>query len=169
MCTGNLCRSPMAEVLLRHELARRGVTGVNVRSSGTWAVGGHGATPDAVGVLQRRGVDLSRHRSQALAREQVEQADLVVVMTSVHEREVLEVAPSARAKIVLMKELAEMRPHLDGVDRAGRLQALLAAARPNRRRSLDLDDPMGLPTSSYERCLNEIEDGTAVLAELLAQ
>ena len=159
----------MAEALLRHELARRGVTEVTVRSSGTWAGGGHGATPDAVGVLQRRGIDLTRHRSRALDGEQIEQADLVVVMTSVHEREVLEVDPSARRKIVLMKELAEMRPHLDGTDPPGRIQALLAAERPERRRSLDLDDPMGLPASSYERCLAEIEAGTAVLAELLSR
>lgn len=167
VCTGNLCRSPMAEALLRRELESRGVDNVMIRSSGTWAGSGYPATDDAIAVLERRGIDLSPHRSCPLDVEQVERADLVVVMTSVHEREVLAIVPDAREKTVLMKELVEMHPQFGHADPPGRLRALLAATRPERRRSLDLDDPMGLPIGSYERCATELEAGIEVLAKLL--
>lgn len=169
VCTGNLCRSPMAEALLRSRLGRRGAEEVTVRSAGTWAGLGYPATPDAVQVLQGRGVDLSTHSSRPLEPPDLERADLVVVMTSVHEREVLAAAPHVEDKIVLLKELAEMHPDYAGAAGAGaRLRALLGAERPARRRTLDIDDPMGLPTSSYERCVAEIEAGVEVLARALS-
>lgn len=159
----------MAEALLRHELDRRGASGVRIRSAGTWGGRGHPATPEAVSVLRRRGIDLSEHASRELDVEELESADIVVVMTAVHEREVLGVAPHVRDKMVLLKELAEMHPAYNGVAQPrDRLRALLHAQRPPRRRSFDLDDPMGLPVSSYERCVGELEAGIQVLAEIVS-
>ena len=100
----------------------------------------------------------------------MEAADIVVVMTSVHEREVLEVSPGAAPKLVLLKELAEMRAaagSLDGSDAGARLKRLLDAARPERRRALDVDDPMGLPVTAYQRCAKELKAGVEALAEVL--
>ncbi|HVL63790.1 MAG TPA: low molecular weight phosphotyrosine protein phosphatase [Actinomycetota bacterium] len=167
VCTGNLCRSPMAAAMLQSELARRGVRGVRVSSAGTWAGTGNPATPDAVAVLRGRDIDLSRHRSRPLDPEEVERADLVVVMTSVHEREVLALCPEAAGKVVLLKELAEMKVPADARDPGARVRGLLASPRPERLRRLDLDDPMGLPLSSYGRCAGEIEAGVLALADAL--
>jgi protein-tyrosine-phosphatase len=137
VCTGNLCRSPMAAALLRHELARRGCSDIEIASAGTWAVEGSGATTDAVSVLAARGVDLKLHQAQQLIAHDVVTADLVVAMTSVHVREILDLVPAAAPKIRLLKELA------------------------------DVDDPMGLPASAYERCAEELGHGVRVLADLL--
>lgn len=166
VCTGNLCRSPMAEALLRHELARRGCADVEVASAGTWAVDGGRATASAVEVLARRNIDLSTHRSRALLAEEIEAADVVVAMTSVHVTEILDLTPHARHKIVLLKEIPEMLAHARDGAREG-LEALLEATRPPSRRGLDVDDPIGLPVRAYERCAGDLESGIAALADVL--
>lgn len=162
VCTGNICRSPMGEALLRHELARRGCDGIEVSSCGTWASAPQPATEHAVAVLQGRGIDLASHRSRALDAVELEAADLVLVMTSVHVREIEEMAPAALPKVRLTKELVE----LDMAPGAG-LEAVLAATRPAPRRDLDVDDPMGLLPRSYERAAGEIDAGVKALATAL--
>ncbi|HYO60388.1 MAG TPA: low molecular weight phosphatase family protein [Actinomycetota bacterium] len=159
VCTGNICRSPMGEALLRHELSVRGCDGVEVSSCGTWASAPQPATEHAVAVLHGRGIDLTAHRSRALDAAELEDADLVLAMTSVHVREIEELAPAALPKVRLMKELVE----LDLPPGAG-LAALLAATRPAPRRDLDVDDPMGLLPRSYERAAGEMEAGLKVVA-----
>jgi protein-tyrosine phosphatase len=162
VCTGNICRSPMGEALLRHELAARGCDDVEVSSCGTWASAPQPATAHAVTVLEGRGIDLREHRSRGLDSAELEEADLVLAMTSVHVREIEEAAPTALPKVRLMKELVE----LDLSPGAG-LEALLAATRPAPRRNLDVDDPMGLLPRSYERAASEIEAGVKILATVV--
>jgi protein-tyrosine phosphatase len=168
VCTGNICRSPMAEGLLRLRLAERGCTDIEVSSAGTWAYDGNPATEGSLGVFQSRGWDLGPHRSRSLTPELLAEADLVIGMTSVHLREIADLDPEAAAKTVLMKELAEIEARSDGAaDAASRLAALLGGKRPEWRRAMDLDDPMGLPQFAYERTFTEIEPGIDALVELL--
>jgi protein-tyrosine phosphatase len=168
VCTGNICRSPMAEGLLRLRLAERGCEGIDVLSAGTWAGNGHAASEGAIGVFRTRGWDLMTHRSQELTQELLAQADLIVGMTSVHRREILELDPSSEERMVLLKELAEIRfRRPERGDAAAGLAALLGGQRPEWRRALDLDDPMGLPEFAYERSFAEIEAGIEVLVDLL--
>jgi protein-tyrosine-phosphatase len=161
----------MAEYLLRAALERRGCEDVDVDSSGTWATSGIPATSDAADTLAALGVDLSPHRARHLEPLYLEAADLVVVMTSVHEREVLHLSPETEPKLLLLKELAEMKAALqdagDGSDSRARLGAFLRAPRPERRRALDVDDPMGLPITAYQRCASELRAGVDALVEVL--
>lgn len=169
VCTGNLCRSPMAEALFRHELARRDCQDVEVSSVGTWASFGDPATRDAVAVLGARGIDLSGHSSRGLSPSDLGEADLVVAMTSVHVRELLELDPEIETKLILLKQLAELEVEdaAPGATKEGRLRALLEARRPPWRRALDVDDPMGRPLAAYERAASEIEAGVRTLVDLL--
>lgn len=169
VCTGNLCRSPMAEALMRAELARRGCADIEVVSAGTWAEPGSPATPEAARAVARLGASLDGHRSRPLEAADLEGADLVVAMTSVHRREIAELAPDARARTVLLKEIEaiEMDEPPPGAGPHQRLRALLSGRRPEPRRALDLDDPMGLPAAAYDRALREIARGVARLADLL--
>ena len=167
VCTGNICRSPMAEALLRAELDRRGCRDVEVASCGTWADDGVRASDGTARVLRARGVEVDGHRSRAATRAEVEAADLVVAMTGVHERELAQLAPEAAPKTRLLKEIAELDGGRDGASARARLDALLAAPRPPARRSLDVDDPFSLPDSAYERCVADVEAGVAALADVL--
>lgn len=170
VCTGNICRSPMAEAILRDELARRDCGDIEVASAGTWADLGNRATPEALEVLADRGIDFAVHRSRPVDVEELAEADLVVAMTSVHQRELRALADEVGTKMVLMKELVEMElSHGRELDLPGRLDRLLRAKRPEPRRALDLDDPMGLPMQAYERAAAEIELGVKALVEVLCE
>ena len=164
MCTGNLCRSPMAEGLFRVALDRRACRDVDVESSGTWAYVGSPPTSEGVEVVGRLGGDISMLESRPLDRAQVDDADVVVAMTSVHLREIAETAPGSEHKTYLIKELAEIDPPLQP---SGGLAALAAGRRPPWRRALDLDDPIGLPLAAYERCARQISEGVELLADVL--
>jgi protein-tyrosine-phosphatase len=161
VCTGNICRSPMAAGLFRFHLERAGCDGIEIASAGTWADAGNPATDPAQAVVAPRGVDLSAHRSRPLTAEELAGADLVVAMTSVHLREVAQMAPEAAGKVLLLKALPEMAAGSRGLD------GLLAAPRPPARRALDVDDPIGLPITAYERCAAELEAGVEALAGVL--
>ncbi len=169
VCTGNICRSPMAEALLRDRLARQGCTGVEVASVGTWAFYGREATTEAIETLRKKGIDLTPHRSRAVALDELRAADVIVAMTSVHVREITSLAPDLADRVVLIKELAEIEPAAiaANADASARLGALLTGRRPAPRRALDVDDPMGLPLGAYERAFGEIEMGVEVLVDAL--
>ena len=172
VCTGNICRSPMAEALLRAALAERDCENdIEVASVGTWADRGSPATSGAMDAMAARGVGLRDHRSRPASPQEIEAADLVVVMTSVHVDEVLQAVPAARPKLVMLKELPEIKAGLAAADLGGsaheRLARLLEAPRPEPRRALDVDDPIGLPATAYKRCADELARGVDALADML--
>ena len=159
----------MAEALLRHALESRGCEDIEVASSGTWAYHGREATPEAISTVASRGADLSAHRSRPVEHDEITSADLVVAMTSVHVREILSLVPEVGDRLVMMKEIKEIVPAPWPPDATTkeRLDSLLRGQRPKRRRSLDVDDPMGLPVHAYERCAGELEDGIDALVKVL--
>jgi protein-tyrosine phosphatase len=84
VCTGNTCRSPMAEALARREVERRGWKHVAVRSGGVAAEPGSPANEHATEVIGEQGLDLSAHQATLLDPELVEWADLILVMSPSH-------------------------------------------------------------------------------------
>lgn len=95
VCSGNTCRSPMAEALLRSMLP-----GVEVASAGTMAVDGMPASDEAVREMARRGLSLENHRSRVLRAEQAEGA-LVLCMTQGHLRMVKYAFPQVQADTLM--------------------------------------------------------------------
>ncbi len=101
VCTGNTCRSPMAEELLRRALESRGLAGqVTVTSAGTGAWDGAPASEGAYLVGIEQGVDLSAHRARLLSRELVNSADLILVMSRHHAVRVAELGGADRVHIL---------------------------------------------------------------------
>ena len=84
VCTGNTCRSALAEAIARKVAIERGLTDVDVQSAGTSAWDGAPASDGALLVGMERGLDLSQHRAQMLTRELLGNADLVLAMGPHH-------------------------------------------------------------------------------------
>lgn len=120
VCTGNTCRSPMAEGLLRAVIPSFWRGEISVSSAGTGAWDGQAATDNAIAVLAEIGIDISRHRARMLTREIVERAALVVAMASEHRDYALALAPGAAPRVILIGELDPARPDPDVRDPIGR-------------------------------------------------
>ncbi|MBI2438938.1 MAG: low molecular weight protein arginine phosphatase [Lentisphaerae bacterium] len=131
VCTGNLCRSPVAEYLLRRQLGLE--TPWQVRSAGLFAGQGTPASPPAIEVLRERGINLRPHRSRQVTKEMVDAATLIVVMTNEHLAELKRRFPEAQDRIYLLKSFCS-----SGDDR-------------------DIRDPLGGTAFVYRAVCNEIE------------
>jgi len=105
VCTGNTCRSPLAEGILK-ALVPADAPAIRVSSAGTAGFGGAPATGLARQVARSHEVDISGHRSSALERRALDEADLVLAMTGEHEDDVLSLAPDARKRTFLLSEFA---------------------------------------------------------------
>jgi len=81
ICTGNLCRSPMAEVLMNGRLAGAGVSGVRARSAGTWTAEGAPPPAHTVQVMAERGLDVQGYRAHNVTEADMAAASLVLTMT----------------------------------------------------------------------------------------
>lgn len=103
VCTGNLCRSPMAEYLLRALARQRGLA-LEVRSAGIYAATGAPATEHTVAVLREVGIDASAHRSQPISWELLDWADLVLTMTRDQKEHLLLMDPDLNGRVFTLAE-----------------------------------------------------------------
>ena len=132
VCTGNVCRSPMAMGLLRDRLARLGLTNaIHVTSAGTFALDGQPPTGGAQHVMEARDIDISSHRAQTVTPDRLKQADIIIVMTEAHRGSIFHLAPEALHKVLLLSELAGEH--------------------------VDIPDPYGQPREAYEATARLIE------------
>lgn len=106
VCTGNTCRSVLAQALLKKTLEEIPGIQANVLSAGVAAVRGLAASEEALKVLHSYGVDFSEHRSSPLTPELVEQAHYIFAMTHSQKNYLLDSYPEAKEKIWLLKEYA---------------------------------------------------------------
>jgi len=169
VCSGNTCRSPMAETLLRSMLeARLGrlPSGLEVTSGGVSAVPGASPTVQAVMVMAERGLDLSTHKARQVTADMVRQADLVLTMTRSHREALLKLAPEAAGRVFVLNEYcrgaAGRRTH-------GRLEPRAVpgdgsgpcsedqAADPDQPADPDIADPFGGSFETYQETAQAIE------------
>jgi len=95
ICVGNICRSPMAEALLR----ARAPDGVHVHSAGIGALVDEPADPNAVQLMQAQGIDITAHRARQLTREMATQADLILIMEAGHQQHIHSLSPASCGKV----------------------------------------------------------------------
>ena len=135
VCTGNICRSPMAEGLFRY--ATQGRTDCRAISAGVGAMEGQPPSPHAVRALKDLGIDISHQRSRMLTVDLVEQADYIFGMTHSHVDSVNLLFPQAAEKTFLLREFDET---LDEFEK-------------------DISDPIGGSFETYAYCRDQIEQG----------
>src|SRR5438445_676205 len=145
VCTGNVCRSPMAEGILRHALEGRG--DYRVMSAGLGAMEGQPPSIYAVQAVRELGIDISGQRSRMLTPEMVEDADYIFGMTHSHIDTVMLLYPQAAEKTFLLREFDET---LDVFEK-------------------DISDPIGGSYEVYENCRDQIEQGIASLLRFVDQ
>ena len=169
VCTGNICRSALAERLARAYLddaLGEDAATIRVQSAGTQAVVGSGVHPDSALVLAGFGGDPAGFAARQLADDMAIDADLTLTLTRAHRREVLRAAPRAMQRTFTLREAAALVElvgdvELDGdglVDRCRSLVKALAAARSRRTsdRADDIADPIGQTLDVHQQVGEEI-------------
>jgi len=171
VCTGNVCRSPIAEGLVRNAFVRRlGDAAPAVSSAGTMGWEGSPAMPEAVEAAGEKGVDLRGHVARRLERSMLREADLVLAMAQEHREEVGRIDPDAAGRTFTLKELTRLVESLPGDP--GDLDRRLDAAAALRREGFegnpldeDVSDPLGLPLDTYRAIAWELGAWSERLAD----
>ena len=167
VCTGNVCRSPAAELLLAHGVgASGGAGGITVSSAGSAALVGQPVAARMARLLSARGVDPAGFVARQLVPEMVQVADLVLTMTAEQRAAVVGLVPAAVRRTFTLVEFAglvSVHPvgDLHGTP-ADRLQQLVAGApaaralRHGSHRADDIPDPYGRDDEAFARALAQI-------------
>jgi len=133
VCTGNTCRSVMAQELLKKMLKEKGIENVKVSSAGIAALPSYGISGILEKVLKEEDIEPSCHRPTPIDSEVLRDADLILVMEKRHKEAILEIAPEVKNKAFLLKEFA------------------------GEKENLDIPDPIGQPEEVYRKRLEEIK------------
>lgn len=145
VCTGNSCRSVMAEYLLKSSVA--GKDNIEVLSAGTGVFLQSTASAETIAVLSEEGIFAQDHRSQPINTILLKKADLIIVMTRGHRSQVLERVPAVEKRVYLLKEF--INGASEGQD------------------NLDVLDPIGKPRSAYKDCLIYIKEAIHKIKDLV--
>ncbi|OEH93303.1 low molecular weight protein arginine phosphatase [Bacillus solimangrovi] len=129
VCTGNTCRSPMAEAIFN---AKTGET-FEAKSAGIFAAQGSSASPQAIQVLKEKDIDFS-HSSRILDRDLLEWADVILTMTSGHKQVIKQQYPNVAEKVHVLQQFVDIDSDL-----------------------VDISDPYGGSVSIYRQTSGEIE------------
>jgi len=131
VCTGNTCRSPMAEGYFKYLCHKNKVKRIDIKSAGIGAIDGYPASDSALMVLRSLGIDLSEHRSQRLTASLLAWADVIVAMTQGHKDILSRRFPDFNGRIVLLKKYDV--------------------------KSGDIFDPIGGGFSTYKACFSNMK------------
>ncbi len=144
VCTGNSCRSVMAEAYLKKLLEKQKRTDIQVSSAGIMGMAGTGASFEAREVLAQEGIDVSGHRAQRVSRELLDGSDIILVMEEIHEERLLSLAPEVKRRLFLLKEFAKINDS-----------------------NLNIADPAGSSLEFYRDTFLTIKDAVERIAKIL--
>ena len=126
VCTGNTCRSSMAEGIAKALLKDKRINGIEVLSAGTMALPGSPASEFAVDVLKDMGIDISEHKASMVDSDILEEVNLILTMTKSHYYQLLQLNPGIKEKVFTLGEYV-------GIEG-------------------DIPDPIGGPKEVYDGC-----------------
>lgn len=143
VCTGNTCRSPMAEALLKHV---KNSDQLDVKSAGVFAIDGNDASRYAVEALSEKGIQCS-HQSSSLSKELVDWATIILTMTNNHKQSVIDLYPQAGRKTYTLAEYVS----------------------ENGEEKMEITDPYGGSLHMYRQTLSDLEGFIEKLINKLEQ
>lgn len=151
VCTGNTCRSIMAEGLFNSVVAKEdeAMRQFKAYSAGISAFDGACASDNAYSVLKSWGIDISYHKSKRVTQQDVDSAFLILTMTREHKRALLQLFPEAEDKVYTLKEFA-----YDDCESMNNM-------------SIDITDPYGMNEEVYRKCAIEIRQAIYKVLEKL--
>lgn len=133
VCTGNICRSAMAEKYFNYKISEKNLEEkYKAISSGTSAINGESSTENAIEVMKKYGVDLSNHEAVHIKNADILNADYIFAMTQAHKDTILLAYPELKDKTYILKEYIGICDYVD------------------------IDDPWGWDYTVYENCAKEI-------------
>ena len=143
ICTGNICRSAMAEGMLKKILQEEKMD-VEVYSCGIYAETGDEATYNAIDAMKEYDVDITSHKATNIRASKITEMDVILCATNSHKQNVLYLYPELKGKVYTMKEYV-------GYD----------------EKDLDIKDPWGYDLNVYKHCAKEIKECLEKIVEKL--
>ncbi|MDP3791223.1 MAG: low molecular weight protein arginine phosphatase [Candidatus Omnitrophota bacterium] len=148
VCTGNSCRSIMADGLLKKYLKELGKSDIEVISAGVHAIDGMAPTKETIEVMKKEGIDVSGFRSRSLTEDHIKKADLILVMAGHHMDDIITRVPHAASKVHILKQFGLKHDQKACED-------------------IDIADPIGRDRGFYEEVLLTIKEEMSRVAKIL--
>lgn len=147
VCTGNSCRSVMAEGILKKRLRELGKDDIHVYSAGTKATDWFPPMAETTQVMKESGVEIDDFRSKKLTDSMIRNADLILTMERAHKEDIIERVPEAAHKTYVLREFGYSgKTYPEGID---------------------IPDPIGRPIKDYKRCLAILEKEIERIVKIL--
>ena len=180
VCTGNICRSAMAEFMLKQKVQELGLKNITIESAGVYAMVGSDMPPHAIEVLKENSVPINKHKARQVEKDLLESVDLVLTATEDHRSDVVRTLVKANRFTFTINEFAELvefiaSDHETEFDapKDGTLQervTIAASARgyvdPTPQRNLP--DPYGLSIDAYRATATQLQTDLEKIARWLA-
>ncbi|MUK02269.1 low molecular weight phosphatase family protein [Vibrio cholerae] len=178
VCTGNICRSPMAQLLLQDGFDALSPDQFLLSSAGTRALAGHSAEKHIADALAQEEIDASGFRAKQIHSSMLKEADLILAMSREHRSRIVELYPGALMKTFTIREFARIAPTQVAMTYSPTLRwsAAVEAARKNRSNpgidrlaEDDVVDPYGKDSATFRRSFDQLRPAVERILDLERQ